>query len=297
MLELQKQKGFTLVELAIVLVIIGLLIGGILKGQQLMENASVTATVAQVKGIEAAVTSFKDSYGELPGDLSEANAKINNCAADLCIPNGPGDTRFAPGDGIIGNEDWDMIQFQPGSALINVNDGVQTPAVDNGFETLLFWYSLEQAGLISAVKEGALTNSGHAFGNTVPATKIAGGFWVGYSDGANGGTPNAFLGNAAGMYTTQFNYTMLGSILTLVPEPGIDLEVVLADSNPVIATVAAAIDRKLDDGLPSSGSVQAYGMEGLGGCTVLMPVGAPTMELYNESNERLDCGVHLTIQQ
>ena len=54
MKQMSNQKGFTLVELAIVMTIIGLLIGGVLKGQELMENARVTSTVAQVKGYEGA---------------------------------------------------------------------------------------------------------------------------------------------------------------------------------------------------------------------------------------------------
>ncbi len=285
MLKTKKQKGFTLVELAIVLVIIGLLIGGILKGQQLMENASITATVAQVKGIEAAVTSFRDSYGELPGDLSEADSKISGCeGSNICIPTAAATARFTPGDGIIGSDAWNMLTYQPGA---NENEGTNVPTDPAGYETILFWYSIEKAGLITAVKEGALKNNPQAFGNSVPAAKIAGGFWVGYSDGANGQTP-------AGT-----DYTLLGTILTLVGEPAADIDNgTTADTGPVTATVAGALDRKLDDGLPDSGSVQAYGfIETVAsppdGCTTT----GSGSELYNESNEKLDCGIHITIQQ
>jgi prepilin-type N-terminal cleavage/methylation domain-containing protein len=59
--HLRPQAGFTLVELAIVMIIIGLLIAGVLKGQALIANAQVTATVAQVKAIEAATSTFKGS--------------------------------------------------------------------------------------------------------------------------------------------------------------------------------------------------------------------------------------------
>ena len=50
-----SEQGFTLVELAIVMVIIGLLIGGILKGQELIANARISSTVSQLKGLDAAL--------------------------------------------------------------------------------------------------------------------------------------------------------------------------------------------------------------------------------------------------
>src|ERR1700722_13648053 len=94
MKRLQQQKGFTLVELAIVLTIIGLLIGGILKGQQLITNARVTAQMAQIQGIEAATTTFNDTYQGLPGDLSTALTRVPNCVTLGCT-NGDG-------NGIVG---------------------------------------------------------------------------------------------------------------------------------------------------------------------------------------------------
>ncbi|MDP2092624.1 MAG: prepilin-type N-terminal cleavage/methylation domain-containing protein [Hydrogenophaga sp.] len=62
------QAGFTLVEIAIVLVIIGLLLGGVLKGQELIENAKIKNLKNDYQGIAAAFYGYKDRYNATPGD-------------------------------------------------------------------------------------------------------------------------------------------------------------------------------------------------------------------------------------
>ena len=66
--SMKQQSGFTLIEIAIVLVIIGLLLGGVLQGQQLIENSRVRAAINDFEGIPAALFSYQDRYGRLPGD-------------------------------------------------------------------------------------------------------------------------------------------------------------------------------------------------------------------------------------
>ena len=81
LLKPTSQAGFTLVELAIVMIIIGLLIAGVLKGQELIGNARVTSTVAQIKAIDAAYSTFKDTYASLAG-------RYNGCChspSQLCL--------------------------------------------------------------------------------------------------------------------------------------------------------------------------------------------------------------------
>jgi prepilin-type N-terminal cleavage/methylation domain-containing protein len=68
MSRLHSQRGFTLVEIAIVLVIIGLLLGGILKGQELITSARVRNIADQNSGIQAAYYGFIDRYRQVPGD-------------------------------------------------------------------------------------------------------------------------------------------------------------------------------------------------------------------------------------
>ncbi len=70
----QQQKGFTLVEIAIVLVIIGLLLGGILKGQELINSARVRNLADSTSGIQAAYFGFIDRYRRVPGDWQQTAA-------------------------------------------------------------------------------------------------------------------------------------------------------------------------------------------------------------------------------
>jgi prepilin-type N-terminal cleavage/methylation domain-containing protein len=84
-------KGFTLIEIAIVLVIIGLLLGGVLKGQELITGARVRNLISQQDGIKAAFFGFQDRFRALPGDYATASTNINNVSL-----NGNGNGRIEP---------------------------------------------------------------------------------------------------------------------------------------------------------------------------------------------------------
>ena len=71
----QTQKGFTLVEIAIVLVIIGLLLGGILKGQEMITQAKIKNVMSDYSGISAAYHGYLDRYRVIPGDDSGATTR------------------------------------------------------------------------------------------------------------------------------------------------------------------------------------------------------------------------------
>lgn len=68
-----KPSGFTLIELSIVLVIIGLLVTGVLIGQNLVRSAQIRSTIAQVEELETATGGFINKYGGLPGDIDAAS--------------------------------------------------------------------------------------------------------------------------------------------------------------------------------------------------------------------------------
>ncbi|MCF6299419.1 MAG: prepilin-type N-terminal cleavage/methylation domain-containing protein [Thiomicrorhabdus sp.] len=73
----QNQKGFTLVEIAIVLVIIGLLLGGVLKGQELITNAKIKAVSSDFDNISAAYYAYQDRTGTIPGDSATTDGVID----------------------------------------------------------------------------------------------------------------------------------------------------------------------------------------------------------------------------
>jgi prepilin-type N-terminal cleavage/methylation domain-containing protein len=109
----QEQRGFTLVEIAIVLVIIGLLLGGILKGQEMITQAKIKNVIADMTGVSAAMYGYQDRYRALPGDDKNA-------------------TRWSAS---IGNAD----------GVIN-GKYLSTTATD---ESVLFWDHLRRAGFVS----------------------------------------------------------------------------------------------------------------------------------------------------
>ena len=150
-----KQKGFTLVEIAIVLVIVGLLIGGVLKGQEMITNAKLKRIESDNAGLAAAMFSYQDRYLQLPGDDSDALGRFT--AYTLATANGNG-------DGVIGlGTDWDA----PVAVWVA---GTQ--------ETLKFFGHLRAAGLVPGsptdstrptnayggqigIQDGSLLISGH----------------------------------------------------------------------------------------------------------------------------------------
>ena len=71
--------GFTLVEISIVMIIIGLLLGGVLKGQELIIMSRIKADISTVKQIEVGLLTFYDSYRNLPGDIRNPQTVLPNC--------------------------------------------------------------------------------------------------------------------------------------------------------------------------------------------------------------------------
>ena len=78
---LHGRDGFTLVEVAIVLVIIGLILGGVFKGQALVDSARVRSMSTEIDGIRTAWLSFNERYRSIPGDFPKAPLQIDSATA------------------------------------------------------------------------------------------------------------------------------------------------------------------------------------------------------------------------
>jgi len=120
-----RQKGFTLVEIAIVLVIIGLLLGGVLKGQELITQAKIKNVANDFNGMSAAVYGYQDRYKKFPGDDDKATTRWSTATG---LTNGSG-------DGVIG-------------VLAGTPSFPGYESQTEADESRLFWRHLRLAGFI-----------------------------------------------------------------------------------------------------------------------------------------------------
>lgn len=149
-----QNKGFTLVELAIVMIIIGLLIGGVIKGQELIKNAQVAAAVSEMKSFDAAINGVYSVYKEYPGDMMDPAGRIANCSAAPCNRPGNGNDRIGA-------------------------DGIYTVTADDS-ENLSAWAQMKSAGMITVV-DGSATL---VYGNGLPQSAFGvGGYQISYHPG------------------------------------------------------------------------------------------------------------------
>lgn len=189
-----RQAGFSLIELAVVLIIMGLLIGGVLKGKDLIESARLKRVMSQLNEYRIATSTFLDKYDALPGDFNKASIMIKP------------ELRNGNGNGIV-----EGAGLAPGS------------------EALAFWSHLAAAELIGSPGAEGQQNVGE-FGKGAPETSLGGGFTIENNPRGLKGLW-LILGNKQGDHGD-------GGLLT--------------------PAQAMSIDKKLDNGHPTSGKIRAF---------------------------------------
>ena len=230
----RHNHGFTLIEMAIVLVIIGLIVGSVLVGQNLIKAAQLRSFLKDVESYRTAVYAFRTKYDCLPGDCANATQFFGT------NPNCPGTGTGSPGTGTQtcnGNGDGQVGTLAGSTCII-------------GSERYLFWQHLANAGLIAGQYTGITgyfpdgacnypTYVSPGINAPVPNIGSSGAgietFWAG------GGDSCFFPGSFGHVF-------MLGG--TLVNHGATD---------PLLSTGDALyLDQKVDDGLPGTGWVQSW---------------------------------------
>ncbi len=224
-------EGFTLVELSIVLVIIGLIVGAIFVGQDLITAARICAQISQIDKYNSAVNAFKLKYNALPGDmLPSTAAALGLFARTGAVGNGNGDGYVTgiPAPGAA----WTIIFMLGG-------------------ENVLFWTDLSVAGMI----DGGFNDNSDAYviattdtqyAAEMPRAKIGNGNYV-FVNGVYY-DPNGNLVSANGFQIINIAH------ITAAPL-GLTAGGVVYINVGLTPLESFTIDQKIDDGLPLSGNV------------------------------------------
>ncbi len=222
-------SGFTLVEISIVLIVIGLVIGGIMVGRTLIKSSETRAQISQFESFKLAANSFKIKYNYLPGDIPPTQASQlgfftftgTNAGKKLVIAN----TYYGFGDG---------------GGDVNYN------------EELVFWQHLSQAGMIAGKYGGdGITN----YLQTNSASTITGGRIVnplGSLENAKAFVPFAKFNSFDPEYYIWVN-RFASTLIFFRTSPA---KHIFLFHLPI--TQEYAIDAKLDDGIPEQGSIRDW---------------------------------------
>lgn len=199
MIKKNSNQAFSLVELSIVIIIMGLLVASVTVGRDLIQAAKLRGLISQIHGFDTQVSTFQLKYNALPGDISNADKR------------GLG-THNGDGDGAI-------------------EDGTSDATPDSiAFEISYFWEHLSLAGFTDGAYDGDVTNG--KVGQTFPKAKHGGGITAYSVSGVN--YFHVGIGDAkAGSPKTQHFSD------SLVPEDAFSIDNKLDDGFPLKGSVIA----------------------------------------------------------
>jgi len=234
------QHGFTLIELSIVLVIIGLIVGGVVTGSELIEQSKLRSQITQIERYQTAVNAFTLKYNALPGDVRGAQADAFGMI-----------TR----SGLAGHGDGNGILEACAAHTVLIMSQVRISTYYYGCEVALFWTDLSMAELIPErfdTATDAYINIGTDASAYLPRTKLGGGYVYPSSLSAYGGiSADIMWGNQH--CVSPICYTLGGFSATTT---------VVSNNAFLRPQQAYWIDSKLDDGKPDIGSVVGWNQTG-----------------------------------
>ncbi len=229
------RAGFTLVELSIVLVIIGLLIGGTMAGTALVKAGQLRSVISEYQRYTAAVTSFKTRFHALPGDMPNASSYWGLAAGATCSTTNSGTKATCDG-----NNDG------------NINGTVTLGNGNTSDESYRFWQHLSNAGLLDGNFSGVPGTCDYcSTRSNSPNSKYSPGLWFAWNFG------NANDWGGGDIFNGQYdNILELGGMLASSTGDPVNALFKPADM--------ASIDSKIDDGMPAQGFVV---VRHISGCT------------------------------
>jgi prepilin-type N-terminal cleavage/methylation domain-containing protein len=230
-----RTAGFTLVELSVVLIIVGLIVGGILSGRDLIRAAEIRATIGQVEKYNAAVNTFRLKYGGIPGDLQVATASSYGLFTFV----GTNAARRGLGDG-------------NGRIESSFNTSAEELTKANG-EVLAFWRHMSDAqlaeGVYGTIGNAAINPDDGSVSGAIPNAEVEQ-----VLPKAKIGWSNFFPVYASG----GFNYFEIHSLDKIDTNGWYDSRANLL----LVPLDASRIDSKMDNGFPNTGAVVARGGAG-----------------------------------
>lgn len=159
------KRAFTLLELSIVLVIIGLIVGGVVAGQELIRNAELSAVAREFGQYEIAYNVFRHKYNGLPGDFKAAEDYWNASNGKSHIVNGNGDGRIYAAAGVT--EHYTSFEHLIAADIVKHSDTdsiTNTTAVTSkGFSTGKYWFVYITNFSNNALRLGALAGASHNY--------------------------------------------------------------------------------------------------------------------------------------
>jgi prepilin-type N-terminal cleavage/methylation domain-containing protein len=254
----KSKDGFSLVELSIVLVILGLLTGGVMTGQSLIRAAELRAITTESEQFAAAVNTFKGKYFGLPGDLNNATSFWGGANAGASC--NAGHTTAGTGTQTCNG---------------NGNGQIKHSNADGYNEIYMFWQHLANAGLINGTFGGmAIGSDSETLQRVVIGTN-------GFISKIQGATYFIETYNWGGS-STRFTYNYVNSLQFGKPDTAN-----LRPTDPIITTEEAwNIDKKTDDGLPGQGRLLSMRSECINGA-----LGSPLAATYNLTATGQRCGL------